>query len=370
MVNARRIIVFLIVFFFLGLIKPLMSVNASECITTSVPSPIPHGTDVTFSADVSSFGRSGGYYYFKVACLVSKPDIIPVDPDIFSGGLTPTGNSVSFTVGSDSCALKSTDSSHYVELHWQESNFPPPNLLSDPFSQKLCTENYQVVGSDQMSCQISISPSFPGTNSTIVANVSVQGPDPLQLWVQNLPTLHRNVATGVTETKQISLGQFGMGNYGVWLQEPTFELGDFGKNICSADFSIASKEGQIPDAATLTNVCRTVSIDGGIRGQCEDCFKQGKTWTAIGCIGSSPSEGPAGFIPQLIKLGASLAGGIAFLLILFGGFQIITSAGNPERLNAGRELITSAIAGLLLIIFSIFLLKVIGVDILGIPGFG
>ena len=65
-----------------------------------------------------------------------------------------------------------------------------------------------------------------------------------------------------------------------------------------------------------------------------------------------------------------LAGGIAFLLILFGGFQILTSAGNPEKLNEGRELVSSAVAGLLLIIFSVFLLRLIGYDILRIPGFG
>jgi Co/Zn/Cd efflux system component len=64
-----------------------------------------------------------------------------------------------------------------------------------------------------------------------------------------------------------------------------------------------------------------------------------------------------------------LAGGIAFLLILFGGFQIMVSAGNPEQMNAGKEMVTSAIAGLLLIIFSVFLLRLIGYNILRIPGF-
>lgn len=89
--------------------------------------------------------------------------------------------------------------------------------------------------------------------------------------------------------------------------------------------------------------------------------------TAIGCINAENADG---FIRELFKLGIGIAGGIAMLLILFGGFQILTSAGNPERLNAGKELIGSAITGLLMILFSTFLLKVIGVNILCIPGFG
>lgn len=88
--------------------------------------------------------------------------------------------------------------------------------------------------------------------------------------------------------------------------------------------------------------------------------------TQIGCIDASST---GGFVKQLFGLGTGIAGGIAFLLIIFGGFQILTSAGNPERLNEGKELISSAITGLLMIVFSVFLLRVIGVDILGIPSF-
>ena len=65
-----------------------------------------------------------------------------------------------------------------------------------------------------------------------------------------------------------------------------------------------------------------------------------------------------------------IGGGIAFLLILVAGFMIITSQGSPDKIQAGKELLTSAIAGLLLIIFSVFILELIGVDILEIPGFG
>ena len=74
-------------------------------------------------------------------------------------------------------------------------------------------------------------------------------------------------------------------------------------------------------------------------------------------------------INNILPIAIGLGGAIAFLLIVFGGFQIILSAGNPDRVKAGKEMITSAIAGLLLIIFSVFILRLIGHDILEIPGF-
>lgn len=88
-------------------------------------------------------------------------------------------------------------------------------------------------------------------------------------------------------------------------------------------------------------------------------------WTAIGCVPVTLD----GFVGAILPFAIGIAGGIAFLLILFGALQIMTSAGNPEKLNAGRELVTSAIVGLLLIIFSVFILQLIGVQILRIPGF-
>lgn len=96
------------------------------------------------------------------------------------------------------------------------------------------------------------------------------------------------------------------------------------------------------------------------------CGTDGKSInTALGCI----SVTGTGFVTTLLNFGIGIAGGIAMLLIIFGGFQILTSAGNPERLNEGKELISSAITGLLMIIFSVFLLRIIGINILGIPSF-
>lgn len=106
-------------------------------------------------------------------------------------------------------------------------------------------------------------------------------------------------------------------------------------------------------------------IQGAEKGTCQSCFDGGGAWTGIGCLGG---DSPTAFIASFIKIATGIGGGIAFLLILFSGFQTMMSAGNPEKLHAAKELMTAAISGLLLIIFSVFLLKLIGVDILAIPG--
>lgn len=87
--------------------------------------------------------------------------------------------------------------------------------------------------------------------------------------------------------------------------------------------------------------------------------------TAIGCIPINDSNAFIGFI---LRWAIGIGGGIAFILILVAGFQIMTSQGDPQRLQAGKELLTSAVTGLVLIIFSVFILQFIGVNILGIPG--
>lgn len=115
-------------------------------------------------------------------------------------------------------------------------------------------------------------------------------------------------------------------------------------------------------AADITDICK---FAGQSSASCIACVSKGSAWTAIGCIPATPS----GFISKFLTLGVSLGGGVSFLLILFSGFQMMTSTGNPEKLAAGRELMGASVSGLLLITLSLFLLKLIGFNILGIPGF-
>jgi len=64
-----------------------------------------------------------------------------------------------------------------------------------------------------------------------------------------------------------------------------------------------------------------------------------------------------------------IAGGIAVILIIYAGFLYSTSAGNPQRVAAAKELLTAALSGLILLIFAAYILRLIGENILDIPGF-
>ena len=116
----------------------------------------------------------------------------------------------------------------------------------------------------------------------------------------------------------------------------------------------------IPNLALAQNV--TCTPNGGTPGT--------GVSTAIGCVPVLGNDNGTSFIGFILGWAVGVGGGIAFLLILYAGFLTMTSAGNPERLKAGQELMTSAISGIILLIFSVFILKFIGVDILKLDSFG
>ena len=94
--------------------------------------------------------------------------------------------------------------------------------------------------------------------------------------------------------------------------------------------------------------------------------KAGSYYTVLGCFSTKPEK----FVQSVLSIVFSVAGGIAFLAVLYGSATVLTSGGNPEKIKEGKDLITNSIIGILVILFSVFLLRVVGFDILQIPGFG
>lgn len=114
------------------------------------------------------------------------------------------------------------------------------------------------------------------------------------------------------------------------------------------------------------DLCDECNKKGGLADHTELC-KIGSAYgidTAIGCI---PIGDPDTLTEFLLKWGLGIGGGIAFILIIYSGYIIMTGSGNPQRIQAGKELLTSALTGLLLMVFALFILRLIGIDILGIP---
>jgi len=89
-----------------------------------------------------------------------------------------------------------------------------------------------------------------------------------------------------------------------------------------------------------------------------------KIRTALGCI-------PVDFIQVvawIFEKGFGIVGGIAFILLIGAFIQLATSEGDTKKIQGAKEMITSTVTGLLLAIFSIFIIRLLMVTILRIPG--
>ncbi len=75
----------------------------------------------------------------------------------------------------------------------------------------------------------------------------------------------------------------------------------------------------------------------------------------------------AGLVNALVMLSVPLGVLAALLLLSYAGFQMITSQGNPEKLNEAREVVTNAVIGFALIALSVAILLLIR-NTLNIPG--
>lgn len=88
--------------------------------------------------------------------------------------------------------------------------------------------------------------------------------------------------------------------------------------------------------------------------------------TDIGCLSKTD---PGKATSQIYTYGLGLIGGVALLSILYGGYIILTSQGDPSQLQKGKSYIVYAIAGLVLAIGGYTFYRVIAADVLQIPGF-
>ncbi len=123
----------------------------------------------------------------------------------------------------------------------------------------------------------------------------------------------------------------------------------------------------------VTNPNGTLSVDPLTNQPVQP--RIGAYYSQLGCV----DVGIAGFRDAsaaggvtntiLTRLLFPITGVLSFLALVYGAFLVITAQGNVEQIQRGKKWIYGAIIGVAFTFMSILLIRIIGGDILKIPGF-
>ncbi|OGE17321.1 hypothetical protein A3F00_05555 [Candidatus Daviesbacteria bacterium RIFCSPHIGHO2_12_FULL_37_11] len=90
-----------------------------------------------------------------------------------------------------------------------------------------------------------------------------------------------------------------------------------------------------------------------------------ETHTDFGCISNDPIK----FATSIYGIGLGLIGVVGLLSIVYGAFLVLTSQGDPTKLQNGRSYIVYALIGMALAVGGFAFYRIIAVNVIRIPGF-
>ncbi|MEP7104055.1 MAG: hypothetical protein ABI721_05085 [Candidatus Dojkabacteria bacterium] len=93
---------------------------------------------------------------------------------------------------------------------------------------------------------------------------------------------------------------------------------------------------------------------------CCTCRVRGGVWTGIGCTDTTP----LGIITGIIRIVFGVVGGVALIQLIIAG--IMYQTGDEARIKSARESIIKTLTGLAVLVFSILILRIIGINILDV----
>lgn len=141
-------------------------------------------------------------------------------------------------------------------------------------------------------------------------------------------------------------------------------------DLCSVSFSVGTPNSpgqELSGDVGEYSICESnLGHNDTSLSSCIACSDAKGIWTAIGCIDQDPKS----MISKLINIGVGIVGGVFLLRVLAAAFMFTTSQGDVKKTSEAKEMITEAIIGVIVIIFSVTLVQFFGSDILKIPGFG
>jgi hypothetical protein len=140
----------------------------------------------------------------------------------------------------------------------------------------------------------------------------------------------------------------------------------FVKNFLGLDEIITPAYGGSPNDVDMDKFRANRDVKQYI--SCLACAKYGGFPSALGCM---PMNKVDRFLSEgVLGIGITFAGAFSVLCIIFGAIQFQLSGGESAKVQKAQKLITQCVIGLLIIIFSIFLLRFVGVNLLRIYGLG
>lgn len=305
-------------------------------------------------------------------------DIVPYGINIANAGTftTQTINGRIYAVGRIPAAQLSP---------WARFNLSSIKFLLRANGTSCSSRSSLTVNSPTESCNLNASAYEAGdnwqVNYTIDNNLLIGKPYRVYITGNNTPEPYDEFipsATGdvLQRGQYISKDDFAVGEFLICLTDTNVRLPVCSGSLCQSTFTVGAETGEPgedpwpgieePEVEPF-DLCTQIP-DTVQKGNCQTCLDSQGIWTAIGCINFENNG--ANIVRTLITLGLSLGGGFTLLIILFAGFTLSTSQGDPKRVSEAKELITSAVIGLLFIIFSVTILQFIGVSLFRIPGFG
>lgn len=131
-----------------------------------------------------------------------------------------------------------------------------------------------------------------------------------------------------------------------------------GAGMVYADCFCVCANGDVPQAVPDQDYCNLACSPGGLPAT---CYQMGQTG---GITGRPTLPNPLGgnmtpeiLIGKIINALLGIVGSLALVMFVYGGFMWMLSAGNKERVQRGKDILTWATVGLVVIFSSYALVR-------------
>ena len=110
----------------------------------------------------------------------------------------------------------------------------------------------------------------------------------------------------------------------------------------------------------LTKIANVVSVIAVFMLICAPLFSAAQFTLPDNSSTGLPGDSKAsGFVFRILQILLTIAGIVAVVFLVIGGFRYITSGGNEEAAETGKKTIINAIIGIVVIILSFVIVRVI-----------